>query len=212
MLITGDTFVISDTHFGDYDSIANGFDKYLVDVWNKTVSESDTVLHLGDFTSDEDILSMEQKIKRYSRIINGHIILIKGNHDVACPIIYESNGIELLDDVIIDQSGMAVDKGIISAVIGSFNGIKVLFSHYPVIDLYGETCSSQEKSAQDAFSGEILYLKNFFDRNKCDINVHGHIHEKINRYDNLIDVSPDNIGYRPLRLGELLSKTRQDKK
>lgn len=46
MLLSEGTFIISDTHFGDYDSIANGFDKYLVDAWNKTVSENDTVLHM----------------------------------------------------------------------------------------------------------------------------------------------------------------------
>ena len=49
MLITEDTFIISDTHFGDHKPIT---EEYVINAWNKTVSENDTVLHLGDFVSD----------------------------------------------------------------------------------------------------------------------------------------------------------------
>ena len=38
MLITENTFIISDTHFGDFASIANGFENYIINNWNKAVS------------------------------------------------------------------------------------------------------------------------------------------------------------------------------
>ena len=96
--LNANTFIISDTHFGDYDSVGNGFDKYLVNAWNKTVTENDTVLHLGDFTSDGPAEAVKNKIKKYGSILHGKIFLIRGNHDVLDAAVYKSAGIEIVDD------------------------------------------------------------------------------------------------------------------
>jgi calcineurin-like phosphoesterase family protein len=201
------TFIISDTHFGDFASIANGFENYIINNWNKAVSENDTVLHLGDFTSDDDMSNMERKIEKYAKLLNGRIILIKGNHDTAVPFTYEKNGIEFLDDVIINEHGSIIDKGIISAATGTFNGLKILFSHYPVKDLYAIAYPPKWPSQdygyipKNDFEDAISCLAGIFTRDKFDLNIHGHIHEKISLFKNLINVSLDNIGYAPLRLG-----------
>ena len=78
-------FVISDTHFGhdniiSFESHYRGhfknskeMDEFMIDMWNQTVSNEDTVYHLGDvaFKGSIDIVSK----------LNGHKVLIMGNHD-----------------------------------------------------------------------------------------------------------------------------------
>ncbi len=81
------TWFTSDLHFnhrriteltnrGKY-TTAENHTEWLIDLWNKQVSKSDTVCHLGDFnfsTKYEDWAVVLRKL-------NGQIILIKGNHD-----------------------------------------------------------------------------------------------------------------------------------
>lgn len=75
----------SDTHFGHkgiiqfcsrpFDTVED-HDRTLIDNWNSVVGLKDTVFHLGDFCYGNPA-----KMKEYRNQLNGHIILIKGNHD-----------------------------------------------------------------------------------------------------------------------------------
>ena len=51
-------------------------DKVIINRWNQTVSEKDTVYHLGDF-----FLTYTEKQMEIMDKLNGNIILIRGNHD-----------------------------------------------------------------------------------------------------------------------------------
>lgn len=51
-------------------------DQALIDNWNSVVKQDDTVFHLGDFC-----FAGAPKWKNIREQLNGHIILIKGNHD-----------------------------------------------------------------------------------------------------------------------------------
>ena len=51
-------------------------DQKLIDNWNSVVGLDDTVFHLGDFC-----FGGSQKWKEIRDQLNGHIILIRGNHD-----------------------------------------------------------------------------------------------------------------------------------
>ena len=77
-------FFTSDTHFGhskiiDYCkrpfSSIEEHDKTLIQNWNNTVGQDDTVFHLGDFAYGNS-----QFIANIIKQLNGNIILIKGNH------------------------------------------------------------------------------------------------------------------------------------
>jgi calcineurin-like phosphoesterase family protein len=203
MLITEETFVISDTHFGDLDSVKNGFDKLLIDNWNKTVSETDTVLHLGDFTSDDTAKALEEKIRKYGNLLHGRILLIRGNHDTAHSGVYKTSGIELVNEF---------KNPWYSAVSGTIKNKKVLFSHYPIKDIYmilnhSSTIRSYDYMRQldeNPFKFMIEQLEEIFIKNKLDINIHGHIHNRIKLFNNLTNVSLTNIEYKPVRLGELI--------
>ena len=78
-------FFTSDTHFNHeailrfcdrpFTSIQE-HDKVLIDNWNSVVGPEDTVFHLGDFC-----FGGFPKWKEIREQLNGHIILIVGNHD-----------------------------------------------------------------------------------------------------------------------------------
>lgn len=78
-------FLTSDTHFGHNREFLwgpRGFtssqehDEAVIKNWNETVSAEDTVYHLGDLMLGDNLYGIEC-VKR----LNGHIKLIRGNHD-----------------------------------------------------------------------------------------------------------------------------------
>lgn len=83
---TGDgLFFTSDTHFNHANimhftgrpfSTIEEHDAELIRRWNETVSPTDTVFHLGDFC-----FGGAPKWKELRQQLNGHIVLIRGNHD-----------------------------------------------------------------------------------------------------------------------------------
>ncbi len=82
------TWFTSDHHFGhrniiDYcnrpfDSVEQ-MNEELVQSWNNIVSSSDTVYYLGDFSLKRSAM------EAYAPRLNGHKILIAGNHDTCHP-------------------------------------------------------------------------------------------------------------------------------
>lgn len=82
------TFVISDTHFGHANIMnyvpsrqlwatdVDDMDKKLICAWNAIVQPDDTIIHLGDFA-----LVQAARMAGYVNQLNGHKILVKGNHD-----------------------------------------------------------------------------------------------------------------------------------
>lgn len=89
-------FVISDTHFGHENIIrycnrpfanADEMDKVLIKNWNETVSNKDTVVHLGDFA-----LGNKEYISSIVSKLNGRKILIMGNHDDYSEQFYRDAG------------------------------------------------------------------------------------------------------------------------
>ena len=80
-------FFTSDTHFyhkniieyaqRPFSSIEN-MNKELIKNWNSVVSSEDTVFHLGDIG-----FCGSEKLRGILSQLNGHIILVKGNHDSA---------------------------------------------------------------------------------------------------------------------------------
>lgn len=78
--------MISDTHFGHANIIGyenrpfeslSQMDNILIKNWNSVVKKNDVIYHLGDFAFHYD----EQKLKDLLSKLNGHKVLIIGNHD-----------------------------------------------------------------------------------------------------------------------------------
>lgn len=110
----GETFVISDTHFGHagiltfrdgngkpvrpFDSV-DEMDELMVDNWNRIVRPSDKVYHLGDVSMRKDRLPIVERL-------NGKKSLIMGNHDIFMAkeyLRYFSNvrGVKVIDNHIL---------------------------------------------------------------------------------------------------------------
>jgi calcineurin-like phosphoesterase family protein len=91
-LITENTFIVSDTHFGHGDDSrgillfepcrltqmlidgykANEHDQWMIDNWNATVKPNDVVLHLGDFAFKQTVnkkrtIELFEKYKHLSK-------------------------------------------------------------------------------------------------------------------------------------------------
>ncbi len=81
----GRIFLTSDTHFGHdrefiygprgFDSVKES-DEEIIRKWNEVVAPDDIVYHLGDVMLNDNANGME-----CMRRLNGHIKLIRGNHD-----------------------------------------------------------------------------------------------------------------------------------
>jgi calcineurin-like phosphoesterase family protein len=83
--MNGNIFFTADTHFGHTNVIkycqrpfssVQEMDDVLIENWNKTVSKTDRIYHLGDFC-----FHTSQMAKKYFHALNGCKFLVKGNHD-----------------------------------------------------------------------------------------------------------------------------------
>ena len=132
-------FVISDTHFGHNNIIkycnrpfetVDAMDQAMIANWNKVVGPDDYVIHCGDFC-----LGNADKVKEITSQLNGHKILVRGNHDHGTNTKYKEVGFEQVygEKVIIDFGGK----------IGT-----ICFSHHkqdtPYLNLYGHVHDKPE--------------------------------------------------------------------
>lgn len=93
-------YFISDTHFYHTNIIkycnrpftsVNEMNKTIMDNWNSTVKDNDTIYVLGDFclSLDTEMIDIFNKLK-------GNKILIRGNHDRKSVKFYENMGFTVL--------------------------------------------------------------------------------------------------------------------
>lgn len=74
-------WITTDTHFNHQMFIDEGirpadFNERIIEEWNKHISPDDHVIHLGDV-----IFGPKDKLKEIMEKLNGHKILVRGNHD-----------------------------------------------------------------------------------------------------------------------------------
>lgn len=79
------TYYIADTHFYHANIIkyckrpfqnAEEMNEYMIERWNQTVKPDDIVIHVGDFAMGNTLAQQKIFIR-----LNGHKILVLGNHD-----------------------------------------------------------------------------------------------------------------------------------
>lgn len=111
-----ETWAISDTHFG-HENI-KGFchrpqdvEQIMMEEWARAVSDSDTVLHLGDLSWKSNAWFRNMIAKH----LTGKKLLILGNHDKSSYGFYKKCGFKIVRPFEI-----------------SYNGYRVTFDHYPV--------------------------------------------------------------------------------
>ena len=181
-------FFISDTHFGhskiiDYCkrpfSSIEEHDKTLIQNWNNTVGQDDTVFHLGDFAYGNS-----QFIANIIKQLNGNIILIKGNHDLRNmnPTLYN-----IFSDVVY-QARILIDKQTVYLNHFPFlcfdHGDINLYKDNYSIQLFGHVHSGPLTSSKDVNRLNILFPTQY-------------------------DVGVDNNNYTPISWTDVKNKIKQ---
>lgn len=182
-------YFTSDTHFGHeniirfcnrpFNSIEE-HDKTLIDNWNSIISPDDTVFHLGDFA-----FGGYPFWKTIREQLNGHIILIIGNHDWK----NLTAGSKSLFDECVSQARISI------------NGQIVYLNHFPFlcfshsdpkyygkdysIQLFGHIHSGPNATGTDTSRSSILYPTQY-------------------------DVGVDNNNFMPLSWKEIKEKIDQN--
>lgn len=114
-------YFISDTHFNHKNIIkycnrpfadVKEMNEILINNWNDTVSQDDTIYHLGDFA-----LGNKEQSLNIIHELNGNKFLILGNHDKWHPSVYESYGF-----TVFKNAPVKLDE------------YKFILSHYPIPD------------------------------------------------------------------------------
>lgn len=128
----GIDFVTSDQHFGHARIIELAQRPYadveqmnaaLIENWNRVVGPEDTVLHLGDLA-----LGRREETIPVTAALNGHRLLIPGNHDIVSSTYRAGKVAKARDLELLGQAGWEV---LPETVIGARGGRRLLASHFP---------------------------------------------------------------------------------
>lgn len=218
MNITLDTYIISDTHFGQ-DSVLKkerirklisnnlGYDNHfdlMVDNWNSKIKSSDSVLHLGDVYFKNGI--------SYLKKLNGKKMLIIGNNDVKKieelkkinwkmknKIILYIPQKEKIREKIKKKYGKIEDKIYLNGIIIDIDGERILFSHFPVFN----------RKMNDRYAAIRDVLDDYFRFSECSLNIHGHTHSKDTGNKFCINMSVEQTMLSPIKLKKILNHHRR---
>lgn len=147
----------------------------LIDNYNAHVKPDETVLWCGDCS---------YKLNRFAEILkglNGHKILILGNHD-------ESAGkmARLGFDLVLDRATFFI------------GGRTCIICHYPYAGSPGR-----------GQAVDTRYLELRPPRVKGEVLIHGHTHSRLRRMDNMVHVGVDAWDYRPASFAEVEALVRE---
>lgn len=151
----------------------------LVERWNKKVSPDDTVFCLGDFC-----FGGSAEWKKWREKLNGHIILIRGNHDRKM-----SSTMEGLFDEVLYQVQLEID------------GRSVYLNHYPFLTYGG--CWRKENNVVWQLFGHVHSKEGI-----CGADSGRLKHLLSTQY----DVGVDNNNYEPVSWEEIKTIMNTPKK
>ena len=102
------TFVTSDHHFGSsklpfLHVFSPEQEENLIEKWNSTVKQDDLVLYNGDFCDGDEDSALNFKSR-----LNGHITLIKGNHDRLSDDFYREVFDCVLDRLVLEDFNIII--------------------------------------------------------------------------------------------------------
>lgn len=146
-------FVVSDTHFSHSNIIyltkrpfssVSDMDTQMIENWNSVVKNDDMVIFLGDFC-----LGNKESIKYFANKLNGHKIMIAGNHDRGKQS-YIGNGFQDYKKYFIypkEVSGFKHD---------------ILFMHKPIENLPQDTVQIHGHIHNAMLDSNMYNIKNYF--------------------------------------------------
>lgn len=218
MNITLDTYLISDTHFGqhsiinkeptrriiaDYLGYKNHFN-IIVDNWNRKVDDNDNVLHLGDVYF-KDGLSYVKKLRGNKRLVIGNNDVNKFKHlqklnwQTKNKVILKIPQKHHIRERIRIKYGKIDEEIFLNGIIVDIANERILFSHFPVFD----------RKPNDRFNTIRNVLDDYFRFSDCSLNIHGHTHSKDTNNRFCINVSCEKTMLSPIKLSKILKNYRR---
>jgi len=204
------SIIVSDTHFGHFNikkyepirlersknsGYSDNIDGYYTDLWNKKVSEEDTVFHLGDLYFQGRFSSY--KIEDLNSL-NGRKILLVGNHDRPKYYNKLDSNWTILDKVIIDIEDFSQndyialmnkinskhkltqkEKRLQVCYVKIISGKKIFFSHFPLFN---------NNEFDNKYKNIVYSLEDIYNILECEVNIHGHIHSHLSNFKDSINV------------------------
>lgn len=215
-LLTPETFVISDSHFGHkrvlqkepirnvlaWKNGFNDFDSFSVYMWNKSVLSEDFVLHLGDLYFDNGWKQLTKLQGRKKLLVGNNDLnkyhLLGGFEDwkVCKKIKLKFKGKKQIFQKLKNKYGKAIfqDK-LLNAIVLDFGKERVMFSHFPVMNRKRNDCYASTRDVLD----ELYRLC------ECSLNIHGHTHSKNTKNPFCLNVSGEITGFKPIKISDILS-------
>lgn len=204
------TVITSDNHFGHSKIVDfvpkraefcknnnyENLDQYMIEEWNKKLSNNQQVLCLGDFAF--------KSVQSYGNLIKGNNILLPGNHDKNSIDTYLNNGFKhvLRGFNLIQKNRYFIEQGdtndlMFNCLVAEINGVRILFSHFPVYDT-----NPYDKK----FSNTTRKLEDIFEDFDCRLNIHGHTHLSDSDKDYCFNASIEAVDFKFLTIGEILER------
>jgi calcineurin-like phosphoesterase family protein len=189
-----ETFFTADTHFGHknvipyckrpYENVEE-MNEDLIKRWNEVVKPHDVVWHLGDFAFQN-----KEKTQETIARLNGHKVLLKGNHDGRTVTFYLDAGFAEVHKL---PYGASVPFWLYKDTRGTTE-VAFEMSHFPFADVMGDY-DQRDYLVERAPTRERL---------RKTVLVHGHVHEAWATRPNLVNVGVDVHDLRPIPLGKVL--------
>lgn len=187
------TYLTSDMHF-EHKSILNfcpdrpgdtveEMNELLVQGWNATVSDKDTVWVLGDAVMGKRAESLSWIGK-----LNGTKILIPGNHDYCHPISHNKWADWKVKYMEAGFGSIIVPTKQQPSVIAQFTGVDVLMCHFPYT--LGEYDDRDFSDWAPKDNGLPL--------------IHGHVHQTWKVNNNQVNVGMDVWEHKPVHIDTVL--------
>ena len=169
----------------------------LTRIWNETIKEGDTVYVIGDFSLNKKMSSI------ITPLLNGNKILIVGNHDKPFKHIVKSNeeysneNPNRIHNEVCEQylqdGWKSLNKELKLTLRDDTN---VVLNHLPYASKEGQTFDTRYLDFRPKDEGLVL--------------VHGHIHGRYKKFNNMIDVGHDAHG-RPISEDELIELIKDER-
>lgn len=186
-------------HFGHIDSLHEA----MVNNWNSTITRNDVVLCLGDFTQNlKHVEDSRTQVQKYSRLLTGKKILLRGNHDAEDTGWYYDCGWNCVVECPIVLTGkklgwLAAPTRFCGCLICDIDGYRILFSHFAIYEDDDDDCR---------YPLEKAYLREVFTRYQCHINIHGHTHARTVAHPDCLSACMERTAFTPVTLGNFLAR------
>jgi calcineurin-like phosphoesterase family protein len=198
-------FFTSDTHFCHTKLVAmRGFktveehDIALLNNWNRVVRPQDTVIHLGDFVLGAGDKSKDACIHLFNRL-NGHIILLWGNHLAGVKSIYTES--------VTEQHGL--DGETYEVYPTTWNNKVTFVGSSMLAHIKTPFVGKAERQNHFVFCSHFAH-RVWIDSNKKVLHASGHAHASDVESNpgwktaRRLDVGVDNFNFTPLGFDEFL--------